>query len=181
MSQSGEAAASALGTFQLGPISHISYLVDDLDEAIAFWAHTLSVGPFFVLRHLTFERLEVEGASSDADISIALAWRGDLQIELVQQHDDAPSVFTLYPGTGGGAHHAGIRTADLALAEKALLDSGLRVVQRGVSGAGATTVFFDGGPYLGILELIEVIDGGTFLEKLKWAAAEWDRVSPYAN
>lgn len=53
------------------------------------------------------------------DISLALGYSGDLQIELIQQHNNAPSVYQEFLDAGRqGVHHIGIMPNDY----KATLD-----------------------------------------------------------
>lgn len=165
-------------TDRLPPITQIAYLVQDLDKAAAFWAQHLGVGPFKVLRNIRFAVSEYKGHPVDIDLSIALAWRDGLQVELMQQHSTADSVFTTNQPADGGFHHVGIRTDDIRADERKLLAAGLHRLQRNVSTTGTETIFFGGGPGTGIIELIQVADGGTFSERLKQAALEWDGVDP---
>ncbi|WP_181763493.1 VOC family protein [Mesorhizobium sp. B2-4-15] len=161
----------------IGPIAQIGYVVANLEAAVSFWVAHLGVGPFFVQKHLQFSELVVNGASSDLDFSLALAWGRGVQIELIEQHNETPSVFRGFPY--GAIHHVGIRTMRLAEDAARLKAAGMRELQRGVAATGSTTVFFDGNPVCGIIELIQPADGGALLEKMKKAASEWDGKSLY--
>ena len=72
--------------FQLG------FVVDDLLGTAARWAAVFGVGPFHVL-----PRREVpctyRGAPSALDVQVAVAQAGPVQIELIEQHGDHPSVY----------------------------------------------------------------------------------------
>ena len=72
--------------FQLG------FLVDDLLGAAARWTRVHGVGPFHVL-----PRAEVtcayRGAESKVDLQVAVAQAGPVQIELIEQFCDRPSVY----------------------------------------------------------------------------------------
>ena len=75
-----------------GAIRQIAFVVADLDAAITHWTSALGIGPFFVRRRVTPESFRYRGVASPAPcISIALANSGDVQVELVEQHDDRPS------------------------------------------------------------------------------------------
>ena len=74
---------------------------------MAYWAGTLGVGPFFIKRNLRFAGFKYYGADSvSPTVSIALANSGVLQIELIQQHDVAASIYQdfLVAGRAGLQH-----------------------------------------------------------------------------
>ncbi len=84
--------------FQLG------FLVDDLIEAAERWAKVFGVGPFSVLPRVTTE-CTYRGARTAQDVQIAAAQAGPVQIELVHQFDDRPSVYRgVFPDGGNGLH-----------------------------------------------------------------------------
>jgi glyoxalase/bleomycin resistance protein/dioxygenase superfamily protein len=72
--------------FQLG------FLVDDLLGAASTWARVFGVGPFHVLpvvdQHATYR-----GEASTVTLQVAVAQAGPVQIELVKQHCNRPSIF----------------------------------------------------------------------------------------
>jgi hypothetical protein len=163
---------------KLPPITQIAYLVDDLDEAIQFWTRHLRVGPFKIVGHIQFAESEYRGQRLEVDLSIALAWREGIQVELMKQHSAAASVFTDFAPAAGGYHHAGIRTDDIAADDATLVASGMQCIQRNVSSTGTETRFYVGGPGTGVIELIQSNDGGAFAAKLRRAAEDWDGVNP---
>ena len=82
----------------------VGYIVDDLLAAAAKWAQTFGIGPFHVLR-----RTEVDctyrGAPSKLDIQVAVAQAGPVQIELIMQNDDRPSVYNELKAPGSSLMH----------------------------------------------------------------------------
>lgn len=79
---------------KFGVIRQIAFVVRDIDKAMDYWTQTLGVGPFFIKRHIQFVDFIYRGASTTSPVvSIALANSGYLQIELIQQHDAAPSIY----------------------------------------------------------------------------------------
>ena len=74
------------------------------------------------------------------DISLAIGQAGPIHIELVQVHNDTPTVYTdMYPkGSGGGLHHVAMLARDFPNALKAYRDAGFEV---GMSGVFGTTHF----------------------------------------
>ncbi len=72
--------------FQLG------FVVDDLLDDAARWARVLGVGPFHVTPART-SRATYRGAPSNVEVQYAVAQAGPVQIELIKQHCDHPSMF----------------------------------------------------------------------------------------
>jgi len=167
-----------------GPVVQLAYVVNDLHDAIRQWTSKLGVGPFFLLEHMKYPEHEVDGVPGPLELSLALAYSGELQIELMQQHGDHPSVLRAYPPSAvNGFHHVGILSYDMAADEANLAASGLRPVGTSVSEIGVRVAFFHGGPHAGgLVELIRVDDQVTqFFDALKRAAAQWDGSTPYAS
>ena len=84
--------------FQLG------FFVDDVVTAAHRWASVFHVGPFTVLPRLTTE-CTYRGARTAHDVQVAVAQAGPVQIELMHQFCDRPSVFReMFPEGGTGLH-----------------------------------------------------------------------------
>ena len=75
-----------------GPIRQCAYLVRDLDAAVAWWA-ALGVGPFLAMPEQRMQGYVHRGEPVDPELTLAFANSGELQIELIVAHDDAPSPF----------------------------------------------------------------------------------------
>lgn len=79
---------------KFGAVRQTAFVVRDIDEAMRHWSFNLGIGPFFVKRMLLFADFHFEGKSRKSPcVSIALANSGDMQIELIQQHDQTPSIY----------------------------------------------------------------------------------------
>jgi len=90
-----------------------AYYVSDLDTAIARFHHLWGLGPFFVRRHIALENVAYRGEPSELDISAAYTQSGDIMIELVTQHNDAPSTFRdRYQSTESGFHYVALAFGD---------------------------------------------------------------------
>ena len=76
-----------------GEIRQNGYVVRDIDAALAHWTGTLGVGPFFYFERVPIADFRYRGEPSPVEVSIALANSGALQIELIQQRNDAPSMY----------------------------------------------------------------------------------------
>ena len=168
-----------------GPIRQVGYVVRDLDRAMADWL-ALGVGPWFVVREYT-QQVIYRGKASEVTISIALANSGDLQVELIQQHGDTPSIFTEFLGSGReGFHQFAWWVTDFDAAVASAEAAGWPVVWCGgesgetdnpetrfayvESPAGGPATIFE------IMELTDVTRGmGVFVRD---AAKDWDGSDP---
>jgi Glyoxalase/Bleomycin resistance protein/Dioxygenase superfamily len=82
------------------------FIVEDIEAACLHWARRFGAGPFFVVRHAPLASFRYQGVESEPDLSIALGNLGDLQIELIQQHNDAPSPYRDFAtAKQSGLHH----------------------------------------------------------------------------
>jgi hypothetical protein len=72
--------------FQLG------FVVDDIVAAARRWAEVHGVGPFLISRVIE-SQMVVAGEATPLSIQVGLAQAGPVQIELIQQHCDRPSIF----------------------------------------------------------------------------------------
>ncbi len=152
------------------------FVVRDWRTAAEHWARTLGVGPFFVVEHIEFAECRYRGEPSTIDMSVAIAYAGQLQIELVQQHNDAPSIYTDYlRDNADGLQHVGALTDDL---DRALDENELRgrIVQDGKTAAGQRFAYVDTVLHNGsMLEIIET-DPGMLkaFAYMQEAAESWD-------
>ncbi len=84
--------------FQLG------FVVDDLLGAAARWSRVFNIGPFHVI-----PRREVactyRGTASMVDLQVAVAQAGPVQIELIAQYCDRPSVYRDLVDQGESGFH----------------------------------------------------------------------------
>ena len=96
-----------------GAVRQVGYVVKDIEKAMNEWAK-LGVGPWFYKEDVGSTEFTYYGKPSRLPkLSIALANSGDLQIELIQQRDDAPSLYLdTLARNGEVAQHIAYWTAD---------------------------------------------------------------------
>ena len=88
-----------------GPIDQIGYLVEDLDASIARWIDRQDVGPWTVYRNVRLEG-SYRGEPTVVTIDVGLAYQGEVQIELIQATNTAPSPYRSRSGERLlGIHH----------------------------------------------------------------------------
>lgn len=164
-------------TRRLGAITQFSYVVDDLDKAIEHWAGVLQVGPFFVLEHVEYKECIYKEQPCALDMSVALAYSKDIQIELVVQHNEVASIFTDFRSIRGtGLQHVGVISHDLTSDLESLSEKGIVPVQYGEAENGTRFAYLNSDTIPGtMLELFQVPDTiGSAFEYMRRAAQQWD-------
>src|SRR6516225_2608855 len=84
--------------FQLG------FVVEDIIASAFKWAEVHRVGPFHVLPVMN-TACSYRGTPSSMKLQVAVAQAGPVQIELIQQHDDSPSIMREAVGEGRSVFH----------------------------------------------------------------------------
>ncbi len=162
---------------RFGPIMQNGFVVADLDAALDHWTRVMGVGPFYVIEHIPFEATWFRGAPTEIDLTVAIGNWGELQIELILQHNDAPSIYTTFDEYGrGGLQHMGVLTDSVDADLAALAADGIAPVQHGRTRTGMrfaylSTDFHPGG-------MIELIESGPavqrFFAMVRDASRDWD-------
>lgn len=159
-----------------------SYVVPDIDAALQRWTGKLGVGPFYIYRHLDAGEITYRGSPSRLDASFALAQAGDIEIELIQQHDDSPSAYRdAFPADRGGFHHVGVWVEDFDKVKAYYERLGYPAVTTGgAPDIGGRFAYMDTRADLGVMvELVErrqdLVDFQTMLID---AARDWDGSDP---
>ena len=102
-------------TQPLYTVRQFAYVVRDLDAALRYWTEVLKVGPFFLFEHAALKDQRYFGKPSNVDVSLAVGNSGALQVEIIQQHNDEPSVYKEFLDSGRvGVHHFGLMPVDYA-------------------------------------------------------------------
>jgi hypothetical protein len=165
-----------------GPIRQIGYVVTDLDQALASWIE-LGVGPWYVIRNLP-QRVLYRGEPCEITLSLAMANSGELQVELIHQEDDTPSIFTEFLASRGeGFHQLAYWAEDFDATMQAINAAGWPVVWSGGEDVGPRFAYVEPpnspahiSEIIEIMELTETTAGmGKFIRD---AAASWDGSDP---
>jgi len=166
---------------RIGTVMQIAFISNDLRADAAAWSRDFGVGPFYELTHIPVTNTRYRGAPASMDISAAIAYWGDLQVELIQQFDDAPSVYREGCHTQQmGVHHLGVHVEDYdkAFAQMRELDA-VPVTETEIPGAVRATYFEVPGrlPFIEIIEVQPEFRAGW--AEMKEAAASWSGEDPY--
>jgi len=168
-----------------GRVVQVAYLVEDIDAAMNHWLEQAGLGPW-----TCFRNIELDTRFDDRDFTLriheALAYMGDLQIQLVQSLD-TPDVSTPYQSYVAarrwGVHHMAFFAEDIDRA----------VAQATEQGFGRTCSMRDKAGYRYYycqstampdvwIEFLESYPGlHTIFEEGIAAAAAWDGTDPIRN
>jgi methylmalonyl-CoA/ethylmalonyl-CoA epimerase len=164
-----------------GPVMQNAFVVDDLDAAMDHWINRIGIGPFFVFQHVKFKEAFFRGKPCEVDMTAAMAYWGDVQIELIKQHNDAPSIYSEFQQRGlAGMQHMGVITRDLDADLQRLAPSGIEPVQYGTVASGMRFAYVSSDFHPGgMIELIEANDSIMgFFDYMKSTAASWNGEEP---
>lgn len=140
----------------LGTVVQIAFIPRHFDESFRFWTEVMGAGPFYDLAHIPLQNTRYMGQPAECDLSAALGYWGDIQIELIVQHDTAPSIYQDWLASGRtGVHHIGVVVEDFDRAHAALVAAGgVAVQETEIVGATRAAYFQMTDPDAPIIELL---------------------------
>jgi methylmalonyl-CoA/ethylmalonyl-CoA epimerase len=144
--------------WNISGIVQVAFAVNDLDAEMKRW-RAKGTGEFVVFRDLDVP-LNVRGDDVTLKLSIGLAQFDGVQIELIQQHNDAASPFMdtfagNWPDGDNGFHHVGMVSDDFDSTCAKYVEDGYTLAMSGAFG-GYRIAYFDTREKLGFfLELFE--------------------------
>ncbi|MGX1197757.1 VOC family protein [Parvibaculum sp. MBR-TMA-1.3b-4.2] len=165
-----------------GKVCQNGYVVRDIEAALTHWTEVLGVGPFYYIERVECDWFTYKGEPSPVEMSIALANTGDLQIELIQQRNDAPSMYMDFLNAGReGLQHMSYWTTEFQADYDRAVAAGYKVGHEGqIGGPQGRFVYFDTETHPGTVIEMSDISGakGKFFEHIRNAAANWDGSNP---
>lgn len=165
----------------LGAICQNGYIVKDIEQAMQEWLK-LGIGPWFYLEKATIDEFHYKGQPHNIDLKIALANSGEVQIELIQQVDDVPSMYQDFLGSGReGLQHIAYWTEDYDQAYQHIKDLGFEVVQEGqIGGPQGRLAYFDAEAAIGTALEISEMTGSKkqIYDYIKNASIDWNGKKP---
>ena len=159
----------------------VCWVVPDLHAAVNHWVKTAGVGPFFFFEKVEFDNPVYRGKPTEnIPITAAMAQAGDVQIELVCQHDDRPSIWRdVVPAGKAGLHHMALYCSDFDAELAAYEKAGSVVAFSGLM-MGAKTCWIDTVDELGFM--VELITANPIADavfgQFRDAAKNWDGKNP---
>jgi hypothetical protein len=165
-----------------GAVAQNGYVVRDIAAAMDHWITVMGVGPWFYFERVTVDWFRHRGVEQQLEFSVALANSGDLQIELIQQRNDAPSMYLEFLAAGGeGMQHMSYWTREYQALYDRALALGYRVGQEGqIGGEKGRFAYFDTETHPGTVVEISDVSGpkGAFFALVRQAAVGWDGSDP---
>ncbi|OUZ10291.1 glyoxalase [Aeromicrobium sp. PE09-221] len=165
-----------------GAVTQNGYVVRDLDSAIKHWVDALGVGPWFYFEDVQVEDFRYRGEPSDARISVALANSGDLQIELIQPSNDAPSMYRDFLAAGHeGLQHMCYWTTEYQDLYDNAIDLGYVVGQEGkIGGEHGRFAYFETQGHPGTVVEISDVSGPkrAVFDFIRKSSIGWDGSKP---
>lgn len=164
-----------------GEITQIGYVVRDVRAAMDHWVRN-GVGPWFYVDRVKTDFFRHRGADSPLEMSVALANSGAVQIELIQQRNDAPSMYREFLDAGReGAQHVAYWTHDFQTLYDRALALGYGVAQEGsIGGPLGRFAYLDCEDVPGTVIEISDVSGpkGKLFAFIREAARQWDGSNP---
>lgn len=161
-----------------GPVGQIGYVVSDVEAAATRWHEATGIGPWRIMEDLEIDNWVYDGTPGPMSISMGVAYSGGVQIELIEQRTDAPSMYRdLLDTYGEGAQHVCFYPPSYDEAMSHLLDQGMTVGQAGeLWGIRFAYMRGDAGQVIEFAELPDQVRVGR--QKGIEEAADWDGENP---
>ncbi|AIT82092.1 VOC family protein [Novosphingobium pentaromativorans] len=161
---------------ELGDIMQIAFVLkeEDLHPAIDFWVR-MGAGPFFWNERTA--DITYRGQPSRPHFTAVMGYWGKVQVELIGQFNDAPSIYKDWLDAGRkDMNHICIVVQDMAEARRRIAAVGGEIVQENVLPGGEVIYVSMGeGPYI---EVAQVPDyAKSFSDMMEQAARDWDGVT----
>ncbi len=164
-----------------GEIRQIGIVVRDIEKAMAHWADVCGIGPWFYVDKLPITSFRYCGQLvDDFHISVALANSGALQLELIQQRGDGPSMYQDFLAAGHeGMQHWSSWPKDYDRRLQNALANGYEIGQQGESPRGRFVYLYDEGHPRTVIEMAELTaERQAIFGAIEAASVDWDGQDP---
>lgn len=153
-----------------------AFIVPDIHDAMRSHGEALGAGPWFLRERGIFARQTYRGNPARTELSIAMAQAGGMLYELIEQHDDGPSVYRDVRALRGfGLHHVGIgaEAYESVCADHAARGYGLAYEAEVAHGARVGYFEKAGLPFM--IEVIEMLPASrAMFARFRAAHEAWD-------
>ncbi len=145
------------------------------------WIEVCGIGPWFYTDRLPLTGFTYRGQRyDDIHLSIALANSGEVQLELIQQRCERPSMYREFLAAGHeGMQHWSSWPSDYDLVYQRALSSGYMVGQEGDSARGRFVYFRNEGHPGTVIEMADATPARLrIFDAIRAAARDWDGNDP---
>jgi methylmalonyl-CoA/ethylmalonyl-CoA epimerase len=114
-------------------IGQVAILVPDLEKAVKAYWDQFGIGPwqFFTYQAPLLKKMSYRGKPGDYAFRIALAWIGELRIELIELISGNTIHAEFIKKHGYGVHHFGLIVNDMEKALATAKDNGIEMIMDG--------------------------------------------------
>lgn len=164
-----------------GNMRQVGVVVRDIEAAMTHWSEVCGIGPWFYTDRLAVTAFTYAGQRyDDIHLSIALANSGDVQIELIQQRCQTPSMYRDFLAAGHeGMQHWSSWPADYQATYDRALANGYIVGQQGESPRGPFVYFRNEGHPGTVIEMAAATpERMRIFAQVRQAALDWDGNDP---
>jgi hypothetical protein len=160
----------------------MAYHVPDAAAAARHYSAQMGWGPFFLLEHIALAKSLHRGCPARFDHTSAYGQAGELMVEFIMQHDDAPSALRdLFGANETGIHHVACFVPSLTDALEKYRRKGFEVALEARTVAGDVDfAMIDTSSALG--HMLELYEETTALQRfyahVRRAAHAWDGTDP---
>ena len=164
-----------------GELRQIGIVVRDIEAAMAHWVEVCGIGPWFYADKLPVTAFSYRGARhDDIHLSVALANSGEVQLELIQQRCDTPSMYQDFLRAGReGMQHWSSWPADYDARLDWALANGYEIGQQGDSPRGRFVYLANEGHPGTVIEMADLTPArARIFEGIKAASVGWDGAEP---
>lgn len=162
-----------------GEIKQIGYLTNDIENAMQAWVKKSGVGPFTWYRNVRLKSV-YKGEPSTIMMDVGIAFRGNQQIELIQQTNEAPSPYLEFFQQGRmGMHHIAYGSRDMDADIQKARDAGFEIICTIDAMIGRYAYFQDPAMPENFFEFLAVTDDlEKYWQQSMEEARSWDGSKP---
>jgi hypothetical protein len=164
-----------------GPLRQMGIVVRDIEAAMKHWVDVCGVGPWYYTDKLAVTGFTYRGRRhDDIHLSIALANSGDVQLELIQQRCQTPSMYQDFLAKGHeGLQHWSSWPENYDEIYARALATGYTVGQEGDSPRGRFVYFWNEGHPGTVIEMADLTPARRrIFDAVRLAAVGWDGSDP---
>ena len=164
-----------------GNMRQVGIVVRDIEAAMRHWVQVCGVGPWFYTDRLPVTNFTYAGRRyDDVHISIALANSGDVQLELIQQRCETPTMYRDFLAAGHeGMQHWSSWPENYDEIYQRALATGYTVGHEGDSPRGRFVYFRNEGHPGTVIEMADATPTRMrIFDAIRTAAVGWDGSGP---